>query len=59
VVVVIAAWAVVSTVVAAGIRHRALDRVGDDPVAFLRGIREERRRAAGESVPGGSADGFP
>jgi low temperature requirement protein LtrA len=45
VVAVIAAWAVVSTVVAAGIRHRALDRMGGDPVAFLRGVQEERRSA--------------
>ncbi|MEV6638932.1 low temperature requirement protein A [Amycolatopsis sp. NPDC051371] len=49
VIVAVAVWAVVSTVVAAGIRHRALDRLGDDPVAFLRGIQEERRRAAGGS----------
>lgn len=53
VVVVIAVWAVVTTVVAAGIRHRALDRMGDDPVAFLRGIQEERlRRATGQSASG-------
>ncbi|WP_196425317.1 low temperature requirement protein A [Amycolatopsis camponoti] len=41
---VIAVWAVLTTVVAAGIRHRTLDGLGDDPVAFLRGIEEERRR---------------
>lgn len=45
VVVVVALWAVGATVVATGIRHRALDRLGGDPVAFLRNI-EERRRAA-------------
>jgi low temperature requirement protein LtrA len=39
VVVVIAAWAVAGTAVATRIRHRALDRFGEDPVAFLRGIR--------------------
>jgi len=55
VVVVVAAWAVGSAVVAAGIRHRALDRMGDDPVAFLRGIQEERLRRAG----GGPPDGVP
>lgn len=43
VVVVITAWAVVATVVATGIRHRALDRFGDDPVAFLRKITRSRR----------------
>lgn len=45
VVVVVAAWAVGSTVVASGIRHRALDRFGADPVAFLRSIETARRRA--------------
>ncbi|SEF19683.1 Low temperature requirement protein LtrA [Amycolatopsis pretoriensis] len=45
VVVVVAAWAVGSTVVAAGIRHRALDRFGADPVAFLRSIETARRNA--------------
>jgi low temperature requirement protein LtrA len=53
VVVVVAAWAVGSAVVAAGIRHRALDRMGDDPVAFLRGIQEERLRRADGGPPGG------
>ncbi|WP_072479600.1 low temperature requirement protein A [Amycolatopsis australiensis] len=44
VVVVIAAWAVAvaATAVAAGIRHRALERLGDDPVAFLRTLQEDR-----------------
>lgn len=60
VVVVIAAWAVMSTVVAAGIRHRTLDRFDEDPVAFLRGVQEERRRGAAgeqaaESRPAGPA----
>ncbi|MFJ7219066.1 low temperature requirement protein A [Amycolatopsis sp. NPDC098790] len=45
VVVVVAAWAVGATVVAAGIRHRALDRFGADPVAFLRSIEAARRNA--------------
>ncbi len=36
-------WAVLCAAVAAVIRHRALDRFGDDPVAFLRTIAEGRR----------------
>ncbi|WP_284741320.1 low temperature requirement protein A [Amycolatopsis sp. RTGN1] len=52
VIVVIAAWAVGSTVVSAGIRHRALDRMGDDPVAFLRDIQEQRLRGAADGPPG-------
>jgi low temperature requirement protein LtrA len=47
VVVVIAAWAVAGTAAATRIRDRALDRFGEDPVAFLRGIR----RSPGEEQP--------
>ncbi|MGW5720065.1 low temperature requirement protein A [Amycolatopsis sp. NPDC003865] len=47
VIVVIAVWTVGSTFVAAGIRHRALDRFGADPVAFLRSIETARRDASG------------
>ncbi|WP_410671512.1 low temperature requirement protein A [Amycolatopsis sp. cmx-4-68] len=42
VVVVIAVWAVAGTAATTRIRHRALDRFGEDPVAFLRGIEEDR-----------------
>lgn len=43
VVVVVAVWAVGSTLIAAGIRHRALEEFGSDPVAFLRSIEAARR----------------
>ncbi|MFJ9779467.1 low temperature requirement protein A [Amycolatopsis sp. NPDC101161] len=42
VVVVVAVWAVGSTLIAAGIRHRALEEFGSDPVAFLRSIERDR-----------------
>ncbi|WP_372661799.1 low temperature requirement protein A [Amycolatopsis kentuckyensis] len=48
---VVAAWAVGSTVVAAGIRHRALEEFGSDPVAFLRSIETARRNAADRRPP--------
>jgi low temperature requirement protein LtrA len=42
VVVVIAVWAVGVAAVAGPIRHRALDRLGDDPAEFLRRLPEAR-----------------
>jgi low temperature requirement protein LtrA len=41
VIVVIAVWAVAIAAVAGSIRHKALDRLGDDPAAFLRRLPEE------------------